>query len=125
MAEWEQPPDAVAPCTAIHDAAPSQVAGQERREVADDQALAWGDPAIVLRCGIAEPEGLEPTSTCHQIGPLGWFAETLPGGQLFTTIGRDVFVSVEIPDDYEPAADALIDVGDTVAAETAELSPCV
>lgn len=122
---WERPAEAEVPCEAVHAAAPDVVADQEKRPVTDDQALAWGDPAIILRCGIAEPEALEPTSQCHQIGPVGWFAEDRPGSQVFTTIGRDVHISVEVPDDYEPAADALIDLGDVIAEQTTEVRPCV
>jgi hypothetical protein len=36
---------------------PEQVEGQQRRDVepAGPLAAAWGDPAIVLRCGVGPP----------------------------------------------------------------------
>lgn len=122
---WQQPAEAVEPCVAILDDAPELVADQEPRPASADHALAWGDPAIILRCGVAEPADLEPTSPCHQIGEIGWFAEEGSRGTVFTTIGREFSVSVEVPEDYEPQADALVDLESVIAQNNPEVEPCV
>ena len=68
----------------------------------------------MLRCGVDKPAGLKPTSACHEINGVGWLAEQQSDGYLFTTIGRKHYVSLEVPDEYEPAADALADVADLI-----------
>ena len=77
-------------------------------------AAAWGDPAIILRCGVEKPEALTPSSRCFEVSDVGWLAETTADGYLFTTIGRAFHVSVEVPKTYDPAADALADLAPTV-----------
>lgn len=104
---------------------PLKVAGQDNRLVDGGNASAWGDPAIILRCGVEKPEGLGPAARCDMVDGVGWFTETTADGFLFTTIGRDFHVSVEVPGDYEPAADALADLADSVARHDPVDKPCV
>ena len=102
-------------CGALLGDLPPTVAGQARRLVVGKIAGAWGDPAIILRCGVEKPASLKPTSRCHEINGVGWLAERQSDGYVFTTIGRKHYVSLEVPGDYEPAADALADVADLIA----------
>jgi hypothetical protein len=104
---------------------PPKVAGQSSRRVAGDLAGAWGDPAIVLRCGVEKPDALRPDSECHDVNGVGWLAEKQPDGWLFTTIGRKLYISLEVPAVYNPAADALADVADLVARHVPVVKPCV
>lgn len=104
---------------------PVKVAGQKNRLVQDDNAAAWGDPAIILRCGVEKPENLGPASRCDMVDDVGWFTESTADGYLFTTIGREFYVSVEVPHDYEPEADALADLADLVARHDPVTKPCV
>jgi hypothetical protein len=116
-----------AECAELLDALPDVVDGQERREVEppDVLAAAWGDPVIVLRCGVADPERLTASSPCAEVERVGWFAEQRQDGYRFTTIGRASNVQVEVPYEYEPAADALVDVADAVRSTVPEVQPCV
>jgi hypothetical protein len=104
---------------------PPTVAGQPRRNVTGKVAGAWGDPPVILRCGVEKPDGLRPNSTCHEVDGVGWLAERQPDGWLFTTIGRKHYISLEVPSEYEPAADALADVADLVARHMPVVRPCV
>jgi hypothetical protein len=54
---------------------PDTLAGQHRRDTTGDTAYgaAWGDPAIVVRCGVGSPTGLAPGATCVQVDHAGWF----------------------------------------------------
>lgn len=104
---------------------PPKVADQPRHRVAGNLAGAWGDPPIVLRCGVEKPDALKPTSECHDVNGVGWLAEKQPDGWLFTTIGRKHYISLEVPSEYEPAADALADVADLVARHVPVVKPCV
>ncbi|MGJ9423989.1 DUF3515 domain-containing protein [Aeromicrobium sp. CF3.5] len=112
-------------CQALIDAAPDAVLEEASTPVDSPRVAAWGDPRITLRCGVTQPESLLPTSRCDDVDGVGWFTEDEDGAQLFTTIGRNPNVSMEVPSDYEPAGAALIDVGDLVKAMTRDVEPCV
>jgi hypothetical protein len=103
---------------------PRTVAGQDARDVTDHVASAWGDPPIILRCGVEKPTGLKPTSPCFPVSDVGWFAEKTPDGYLFTSIGRRFYVSVEVPKEYDPAADALADLAETIGRHDPEVQAC-
>jgi hypothetical protein len=118
-------PDTSAACRALLDAVPEDVADQESTPVDSERVAAWGDPRIVLRCGVQRPKALEPTSRCDDVDGVGWFTEDRDGGgRLFTTIGRDPDVSVEVPGDYRPAGTALIDLAQAITAGTTVVEPC-
>lgn len=103
---------------------PPTVAGESRRRVEDNVAGAWGEPPVVLRCGVEKPHALRPDSPCHEVNGVGWLAEKQSDGWLFTTIGRKHYVSLDVPADYAPAADALADVADLVARHDPVVRPC-
>jgi hypothetical protein len=112
-------------CRALLADVPRSVAGQDSADVPGRVAAAWGDPAIILRCGVEEPDALTPSSQCFEVSDVGWLAETIADGYLFTTIGRAFHVSVEVPKTYDPAADALADLAPTVKKHDPERDPCV
>lgn len=104
-------------CESLRDASPESVAGQPRRHVSSDGvALAWGRPAIVLRCGTTDAVGLGPTSTCHVVDGVGWYAEDLGAAYRFTTIDREVPVEVTVPAAYAPEGGPLLDLAAPVKA---------
>ncbi len=127
---------AQAQCRALVAALPNKVAGQDRRDVspAGASAGAWGDPPVVLRCGVARPAALRPTSSCFEVDRVGWLATQdgkavsasapIKGTLDFTTIGRSVYVEVSVPDAYQPQADALADLARAVTAATRSVHPC-
>jgi hypothetical protein len=109
-------------------ALPATVMGQGSRPVSPDDALAaaWGDPAIVLRCGVPPPASLKPTSRCDVVDGVGWFSrQEQDQDWIFTTIGRTTSVELRVPTDYTPAADALIDVAGAVKDELPVSKPCL
>ena len=112
-------------CKALFADSPQKVAGQDSILVKDDNAVAWGAPPIILRCGVEKPSALTPSSACYPVGDVDWFSETTNDGYLFTTIGRSFYVSVEVPRDYDPASDALADVAAAVSKHDPSVQPCV
>ncbi|GAA2076667.1 hypothetical protein GCM10009821_15010 [Aeromicrobium halocynthiae] len=113
-------------CDALVADLPAEVAGQDRREVAQDvPAGAWGEVPVVLRCGVPDPDALEPTSPCYEVEGVGWFEERGADGRVFTTIGRAANVSVEVPAPVQPAADVLVDLADVVTGNVPVEQPCV
>lgn len=111
-------------CTAIYADAPQQVAGQDSILVKDDTAAAWGAPPIILRCGVERPAAFNDSLYCDSVDGVDWFSETTADGYLFTTIGREFYVSVEVPKDYDPAADALADVAPTLKKHDPSTGGC-
>ncbi|CAN5433840.1 hypothetical protein BH18ACT8_BH18ACT8_05390 [soil metagenome] len=113
-------------CSALDETLPDSVAGQTRREVTSQGvASAWGAPAIVLRCGVSDAVGLDPTSRCEVVDGVGWYTEALGEAYRFTTIGRAVPVEVIVPDAYAPEADALIDLASAVRETIPRRRRCV
>jgi hypothetical protein len=76
---------------------------------------AWGDPAIVVRCGVPTPSALGPTSQLVTVDGVDWLPEQLENGYLFTTVGRELNIEVSVPDAYAPEADALVDISPAVS----------
>jgi Protein of unknown function (DUF3515) len=129
-------PDA-AQCARLLAVLPDRVAGQSSRQVrpAGELAAAWGDPAVVLRCGVPKPLALRADSACLVVNGVGWFAaaggrpvtgtEPVTGPIVFTTVGRSPYVDVLVPPDYQPAADALVDLSSAVRRTTTQHHPCL
>ncbi|CAB4851680.1 unannotated protein [freshwater metagenome] len=89
---------------------------------------AWGDPAIVLRCGVSTPQALKPTSELITVDGIDWLPEKLTHGYRFTTVGRVLNVEVSVPDKDAPESGALVDLSPAVtltvpAATTPSPSP--
>jgi hypothetical protein len=90
-----EPPDLdeadAAACADLVDALPETLAGESRRDVDPDgaPAAAWGDPAIVLTCGVAEPAAYDEFASCIEVDGTGWFTPeeslTDPGADLVVT----------------------------------------
>jgi hypothetical protein len=112
-------------CVALIADVPQKVASQKNRDVSHEVAAAWGDPAVILRCGVEKPVALKPSSPCYDVRDVGWLVETTADGYLFTTIGRTFYVSVEVPKAYDPAADALADLAEAVKKHDPEKRACV
>lgn len=89
-----------APCPSM--GWPQQVAGHDRVDVTPDSpaSAAWGDPAIIARCGVPAPP--PTTLECLGVDDVDWVVEQLSDGQRFTTYGRDPALQVLVPNAYSP-----------------------
>ncbi len=67
---------------------------------ADPAVQAWGDPAIIARCGMP---ALGPTTKqCIRVEGVDWVADELSDGVRLTTYGRDPALEVIVPTSYGP-----------------------
>ena len=116
-------PVAAAACTRMAAALPDEVRGQSRRTVepTSDRTAAWGDPPIVLTCGVPRPPQLQPETTLLTVDGVDWFVQPLTRGTRFTSTGPVAYVQVEVPEDYTSASDALVDLN--AAVRTIPLAP--
>jgi hypothetical protein len=107
----------VATCARLVAALPDRVRGLGRRDVrpASDRTAAWGDPPIVLSCGVPRPAALQPETTLLTVNGVDWFSQQLTRGMRFTATGRAAYVQVDVPEDYTEATDALSDLSKAIA----------
>jgi len=102
-------------CATALDAAPATVLGHERSALGVRGALAWGDPHIVMRCGLA-PLG-PTTAQCINVNDHDWVLADLNADPVvFTTFGTDPAVDVAVPRSYDQPAGALVDLAPVAAA---------
>lgn len=92
-------------CEAVADHWPQFVVDLEPRVTAVQSrgVAAWGDPAVVARCG-KQPPG-PTTDVCLDVNGIDWVGVPLDdGGTMFTTYGRDPAIEVLVPAEYESHA---------------------
>jgi hypothetical protein len=84
-------------CVRAAGAWPATVSGRSTvaTDPVDPAVHAWGDPAIVARCGVAAPG--PTTDDCLTVNGVDWVATPLSDGTRFVTYGRDPAVEVLIP----------------------------
>jgi hypothetical protein len=111
--------EAARTCRDLAGALPERVSGEERGDLPErtPYAAVWGDPAIVLRCGVPEPAVLRadsdvynPLADAVKVNGVSWLLEEEPDGMRFTTTHREVHVEVTVPDDYAPEVNPLTDL---------------
>ena len=86
-------------CARLHRQLPDDLDGHDRRDTspASRRTAAWGDPALVLRCGVTRPPGLTATSEVLEVDEVEWFLAERPGAYVFTTAGRTTYVELRVP----------------------------
>jgi len=128
----ELAPAAAGTCADLVGALPSTVDSASRRDVEPSgaPAAAWGDPAILLRCGVAMPESFDEFATCQETDGVGWF---IPEEQMtgegesitMTTIDRAVNIEVTLPPEHWPPANAMVDLAPAIKRYVEQTDPCV
>jgi len=123
LALRERPLDVAAPpggsdpaCARLADRLPATLHGQSRRPTTSSSpaVAAWGDPAIVWRCGVTPPG---PTQNeCTEVNGVDWVRVPLDDGSSFTTYGREPAVQLLVPRAYAPEPLTLPAVSAVVAA---------
>lgn len=125
-------PETRAACASFLADLPETVGDQGEVEVTPDDALgrAWGDPAIVITCGVPEPKEFDEFSLCDEVNGVGWFvpddavAELNGAGSnaasapteavVLTVITHEPQIRVEVPAEHRPPADVMVTVSDLV-----------
>lgn len=82
---------------------PDTVGGAPRVETrgGDATTVAWGDPAVVARCGVPSPA--PTTDPCVSADGVDWLARELTDGVALTTYGRSPAIEVLVPAEHGPA----------------------
>jgi Protein of unknown function (DUF3515) len=99
--------EADAACPALMGALPLDLAGERSRKVKSTSpfAYAWGDPPIVLVCGVDRPAGFVATSGLIQIDAVQWYVDDSDRDTVvWTAVDRSVYVQLSIPSSLDSAA---------------------
>jgi hypothetical protein len=99
------PADVAVTCAELVAALPDEIdPGVERREVTDgaDRFAVWGDPVVVLECGVPRPDREEPPAI---VNGVAWTVRDIGPGFRWTTRDLVVNVAVDVPDAYENGAE--------------------
>ncbi|MEU6930332.1 DUF3515 domain-containing protein [Streptomyces sp. NPDC046385] len=101
-------------CRSLAKELPGTVAGLERSGTEPDSELtaAWGDAAIVLRCGVPRPEKMnDPQAQGIDADGVNWLYERREGdGPRFTTTYRKAYVEVTLDKRYAHDVGPLVDL---------------
>ncbi|GGN12730.1 DUF3515 domain-containing protein [Streptomyces fuscichromogenes] len=88
-------------CDHLDGVLPKKVDGLTRRDPEPSSALTagWGDPAIILRCGVERPAKMaDPEADGVEVNGVGWLLEQRTDNSFrFTTTLRKAYVEVTIP----------------------------
>ena len=105
-----QAPDASPDCEPVLSAAPIRLLGELQRETTprNAAAIAWGDPPIVLACGIDHE--VPADAQVITIEGIDWVAEETDTGTVFTTLSLVPTIQLRVPADYRPEVDAVVEI---------------
>ncbi|MGW0770340.1 DUF3515 domain-containing protein [Streptomyces sp. NPDC002676] len=116
-------------CRALHPVLPGKLDGRTRNDPAPRSAYTagWGNPAIILRCGVVRPpkmvdpkvaEGGDPNAIPGGVDGVDWLMEKQGDGTWrFTTAKRVAYVQVTVPKGMSAQAEG--------ASILADLAPSV
>jgi hypothetical protein len=100
-------PAAVEPCAQVLSQLPVQLDGNNPRNTqpypdTGAAAVSWGNPPIVLLCGVARPKELTEGSSALVIGvgAVNWLPVTGSNATVFIAIDRAVYIQVTVPKSY-------------------------
>ena len=99
-------PQANVSCPVLMKTLPLDLMGEPSRRVrsASAFAYAWGDPPVVLVCGVAAPAGYVRGASAIQINGVQWYVDTGdPHTTVWTTVDRTVNVEVRVPASIDSA----------------------
>ena len=126
IAEPDLPAAQATACRDLVADLPDTLLDQQAVEVAGAGAYgaAWGDPALVLSCGVGALD-LTHAPPCLVVDGVGWVTEESDDETAFTTEGYRPRVRVVVPDDYAPEASALTELASLVKRHTVRKLRCL
>jgi hypothetical protein len=87
-------------------ALPLELGGEPPRRVQSESlfAYAWGEPPVVLVCGVDRPAGYVAGVSAIQIEGVQWYVDTSdPDSIVWTTVDRPVYVQITLPASVDSA----------------------
>jgi hypothetical protein len=106
-------------CARVVDRLPTHLDGHRSRVVEPASPLthAWGDPPIILRCGVARPSGYSPTSVqTADVNGVLWFQQVGTDAVRWTAVRRDANIELTVPTSYDAQGGLLVELGAAIRA---------
>jgi hypothetical protein len=105
-----------AACARLAVEVPSRLEGHRIRVTSpkSPRVFAWGDPPILLRCGVARPAGYDPAGSVTVINGVDWW-QRLDGRVVrWTVVGRAAYAELAVPTSYAEQGVFLVDLAEPV-----------
>ncbi len=121
-----QPGADSAACKTLMPKLPTDLAGSKQRPVeggGNESVAAWGDPLIILRCGLETPQELNCSAVLTLVDDVAW--SQLNDGQPETTYlaaDRSVRIAVTLPEGT--GTGPIREISDVIAATLKARQPC-
>jgi hypothetical protein len=91
-------------CTQLLRALPDRLTSHQRRPLSDPTpgVAAWGDPAIILRCGLPDPQELTCSAALTQFtdasgGSVAWLRLSDSSAVTYVAVDRPVRIALTLP----------------------------
>ncbi|MCM0677320.1 DUF3515 domain-containing protein [Micromonospora phytophila] len=111
-------------CRALLSQLPPTVKDLQQRPVTagPEQNAAYGDPALTLTCGGAEPT-VGATDDVWLVNKVCWYAKEETDATVLTTVDRETAVAVRVPRSYGQALQWVSPISDTIVASVPSAAP--
>lgn len=112
-------------CQELLAAVPTELGDLPARPVdsSSPYVVAWGEPPVTLRCGVARPPTFLATAEVQEINGVTWFAERRGDRTAWVLVDRPVYVEVVVPADAASAPVARLSTSVTAALPKRPLDP--
>jgi hypothetical protein len=121
------PPDSAAArrsCPALLAKLPVKLGDLLGRPVrsSSSSVLAWGEPPVLLRCGVGRPAGFVVAApNVVAVNGVTWFVQQRPDRAVWTVVDRAVYVEASVPTQY--ASTPIPPLSDVVKSTLAAVAP--
>ncbi|TDB74242.1 DUF3515 family protein [Micromonospora sp. KC721] len=104
-------------CRALMSQLPESVRDLRQRPVTagPEQNAAYGDPALTVACGGAEPT-VPATADVWAVNSVCWYGRQEGGAMVLTTVDRETAVTVTVPAAYEQPLQWVAPISDPIVA---------
>jgi hypothetical protein len=89
-------------CPAFLAALPLELTGLAARPVDSPSPFvaAWGEPPVLLRCGVTRPRGFVVGAQTFVVNGVTWYPEPHGNRTVWTAVDRPVYIEVSVPSGY-------------------------
>jgi hypothetical protein len=104
-------------CARLVDRLPTHLEGHRSRVVDPASPLthAWGNPPIVLRCGVAKPPGYSASSIqSTDVNGVVWFQQVQPELVRWTAVRHGANIELDVPTSYDAQGGFLVALGSAI-----------
>lgn len=106
-------------CTKVISSLPGELLSQGRRPITDSSisslVAAWGDPVIVVKCGITVPVDAQLAPDIVTVNNIDWRYEELSNGTRFFSDSLTTVIEIDVPKKYVNPTDVLVDLADPLS----------